>query len=1360
MPDRLVCQGDGESISDDGWLRLAYVMGAGDQVEEKKLRIGVKNHGLKACFRLGNEIILRSDGRKMIQTLYKDGYASHPSPGTLPEPLPDHEAPPTGCAVEVPYRQRRLVVIKGEALTLEAPDQQFLEALFRNACDHLARRLLGVVRPGIRDEYTLRLSHHALGAVELHWQAKRGRNINGRGRRRFLMFGRECNTASEVSDIPSSTIYEQACTFRIPFPTGKRPEIPDFFVRDKHSFLAEIAWLTSKSGTPKSTVGVRRYPIGYEGTSESALTGAGVHYSAPFISDAERHGVSQMDIRNSYIDDACKDALVEIMGSHLLHRHGAKAMELYMADPGNPRDDLLSDLTRRTLDRRALPIRDKALRATRRSKRLVLGPRRRSSDALRRIVLPMYTWDRQSVSPHLSKLCPSDEDQIDSSVPSAILLCLSEDRFSSNLASGGSIITFDENDAIQRLQPRLKADYFPWKDESEWQAALGNPLVSSIYLEVAYETIRRGDVESESDVRQNTYLPDERSMAQPLAELFSAVRLPPSLGARERVPILHPELRGHRLLRRAEWKPKPFTLDDYLDRTELTTASLADRESFWNWLRGNGRSVKRRTLMRISTLPVWPGSNGCLLTLHDLCEPHNPRVSFVMGEAIVRPSSQLLRAGLVGKTGRSRLTFRNVPTRDECERMLSRRIGAFPRQRKFTPDEQNEFHKLEKDLATLVTSTPRLREYLGELSEKYGAALGKDRNARLPLELVRDDPVHQGLCLLDRHVIDRPEGILDGINGWAPKIRPSTDQIIDTLREDGVRHDAHVPRLSEYVKEAYREGILPIGLTELPCIPVDGELRSPDQIALRGRRNFWGDWKIEIAVADVNPEVQRLYRSVGVVGGAPDPTNSRHFFQWLASREADILVQHTDQILRHISHRLGPYTWSDEFSGVPFIPVESDGGNVRLVTKAETNRNTRKVVIPDFEELEEVIRQHTGNWPVEMAIVESRRVSEPITAHLREFGLRTLSDYAGEPLQVIGTERVIPVPNIDFKRILDSFQSGLKGKQLQKRLSKLGLETTEHPLRGNWRHRLSSVQAVEIAASVSATYRLGRRSLSVSVDGKLDRESGTLWIRSDADLRSVFFDVIADHIFEEPKKYYGSVLDRAYEMELRERNRKGREDEGELPADDDIDGVTNQEGLSRSPWGTSGVHSIPNGKSVSNLPDPGPIPLDDGTITSANRNTRRTSRTHSVDENAQIDDLKKNQYAWHCQACIAGMEPKELAPSSSYVARSENRSQIMHGHHCDHLSAGGARHAGNIVLLCRYHHLDLGDAITRSDITRAFDRADDRRLTFKSDNGLSKSLQGRVVTVHAPQRQNPVSLFFTKEHAAYWLRRATGEDLI
>ena len=1361
MPDRLVCEGDGESISEDGWLRLTYVMGAGDQVERKQFRIGVKNHGLKACFRLGNEIILRSDGHKMIQTLYKDGYESHPSPGTLPEPVQDLEAPLTGCAVEVPYRQRQLNVTKGESVTLDAPNDELLEALFRDACDRLSGRLLGVVRPGIREQYTLRLSHHTLGSAELHWQAKRGRNVKGRGRRRFLVFRRECSTVSTVRGIHSSTIYEQACVFRLSFPAGKRAEIPEFFRRDRNSFLAEIAWFTNKSGTPKSTVGVRRYPIGYDNTSESALTGVGVHFSAPFTSDAERHGASQIDSRNSYIDDACKEALVEITASYLLRRYGARMMELYIADPANPRDEILNDLVRRTLHRRAVPLGAGALRVGKRSERLVLGPRKRSGDGLRRIVMPMFTWEKRSISPHLSRICPSDEDQIDSMVPSEILRCLSEGSCLSSDGFGDLIITFDEEDAIQRLQPRHEATYFPWKNESEWQATLSDPVVARTYLDITYETICNSELTNESDVRQNTYLPDEDSIARPLAEMFSAVNLPPSLGQRNHVSILHPELLDHRLLRRRTWKPKPFRLDAYLNMSQLETASFDTRMSFWTWLRSNWRSVKKETLTRISALPVWPGSDGSLVPLHNLCEPRNTRVSSILGDAIVRPTGDLLKAGLVRTTGRGRLTFRSDPTRGELEVYLRERMAAFSWTRQLTLDECDRFARFEKDLATLVASTRHAKEHVGELSDEYRAGLDREGKLRDPRQLVRAEPALQRLHLLDSHIIDRSDRRLDQVDGWGPMAGPSTRQIVDSLREDGARHDAHVPRLQEYVKQARREGRTLTDVEDVACIPIDGELRPPNEVALRGSRDYWGAWKTVVPVADINPEVQRLYKAIGVVGGTPDSTNgSKGFFEWLSSQNADIIVRHTDQVLRHIGHAYGPRRWTDESPDVPFILVESYDKKFGLATRAEACKRRSRIIIPDFEGLAEAIRRHSGPWPVEMAIVESPKVTEPIAARLHALGMRTLSDYAGEPVRVVGTGRENPTPDIDFKHILDSLQSRTLGKQLQKRLSRLDLDPSLDPLRSNWRERLSGIKNVEIAASVDATYALGRRRFEVSVDGRLDKESGTLRIKLDPDLLSTFFDIIADHIFEQPKKYYGSVLHRAYNMDLNERDPRDYGTEVDPQEDIEIDDVQSQDGVSGVPSATLGVHRVPRPDPARNLPKPGPIPSGEGIIRSVGRRTRGIGRAPSADERSQIDDLRENQYAWHCQACVAELEPTELAPLSSYAANPENRSQIMQAHHCDHVSAGGARHAGNILLLCRYHHLALGDAVTRTDVTRAFGQAGSRRLTFNSYSGVSNSIQGRVVTVHPPQRQNTVSLFFTQEHADHWLQLAAEECLI
>ena len=1361
MPDRLICQGDGDPVSEDGWRRLSFIAGAGDQVQAKRFSIGVKNHGLKACFRLGDEIILRSDGRKMIQTLYKDGYDSQPSPGTLPRPDPDEVAPPTGCSVEVPYRQKDLAVPKGESLTLTAPDEKLIETLFRSACELLPGRLMGVVRPGVRDQYTLRMSHHMQGSVEFHWRAKRGRTVNGRGRRRFMVFGRECSTSSDVPGVLSTDLLEQACTFRLPFPAGKRAEIPNFYVRDKKSFMAEIAWITDRRGKPRSTSGVRRYPIGYDASSQSALTGVGVHFSAPYVSDAERHGTSQVDSLNHYIDDACKDALVEIMASYMLHRHGAKAMELYIAGPNGSDEEPLSDLVERTLDRRAFPLAGKALRASKRPKRLPLGPGRTSGGDLRRIVLPMFTWDRQRISPLLSEICPNDEDQIDRTVPSPILSYLGKNCYQPNDGFDDLLTTFDEHDAIERLQPQLEAQHFSWRNESQWQAALGHPLVARCYLDVVYETIQRGGLESESDVPDNTYLPDERSTARPLAEMFSAVNLPPNLEAQQYVPILHPELPDHRLLRKRSWKPRPFTLDDYLDKAQLETASLVKRTLFWTWLRSNWRIVKRQTRIRVSALPVWPSTKGNLLPLKNLCEPRTTRVASIIGGAIERPSRELMRSGLVSRAGKGRLTIRDMPTSQEFERFLEERIQRFPSERHLTPNEQREFHKLEKELMALVSAARRLREYLAELSEEYGVALDKDGRLRDPGELVRGGGVLRILDLLDEHIIDRPKGILDRINGWRPKASPSADQIVDAFREDGARHDAHIPRLQEYIRQARGEGISPDSLMEIPCIPIDGELFRPTDIALRGQRNFWGEWKMALPVAGINPEVQRLYKAVGVAGGEPESTSSRMFFEWLAAQSDDTIARHVEQILRHIGHKAGPRTWASEFPRVPFISVESNDGRIQLVTQTEATRKRSRVVIPDFEPLAEAIRQHSGKRPVRMAILENARVIQPITAHLRDLQIRTLSDFAGEPAQVFGQGGSKPFPGLDFSRILASLLSGVKGRQLRKRLAKLGLDGPQNGLRSNWRERLSKIQRVQVADTVSASYKLGRNKFSIAVDAELDKASGILWLRSDSDLQASFFDVIADYIFEHPQRYYGSVLDRAYKMDMRERYPLEYTTNVEsLDENTELDITPEQDEGSNALVETAGVHPIPQPDPSKNVPKPGPIPVGPGTIRPVKKGSPGTSRPQSSEENAQIDDLKEKQYAWHCQACVAETEPRTLAPSASYAALSQNRSPMMHAHHCDHVNAGGARHVGNILLLCRYHHLALGDAVSRVEVIQAFSQSHSHRLTFDSANGASDTLEGKVITIHPPQRQNSISLFFTTEHADYWLEKADEEGLM
>ena len=1358
-PDRLVCQGDGEPVEEEGWERLSYVMGAGDQVESKQFRIGVKNHGLKACFSLGDDIVVRSDGLRMVQTLYMDGPDSHPSPGTLPSPEADENAPSVGCSVEVPYRTKKLKVSKGEFFELEPTDEAFTDHLFLEASNSLPARMMGVVCPVVRDNYTLRLNHHKFGSVVLKWRAKRPKTVAGKGRMQFALFSRQCEVSSDVTTVRSETLYEQACTFRVPVPKGLGPEIPEFFQPDKKTFRTEIAWATDRHGRPDVVRGARRYPIGYSGTADTALSHLGVHLSGPYRSDGERHGVAGQDPLNAHIDDACREALVDIMACYLIPRHGAKVMELYVSQD-QPNDESTLGILKRAIEKKAIPLQHRSGSPRQRPrpaasnrklvlpKRAFLGPRRSPSGGMKLILIPALTWENGRLSPLLSELCPESEDQIDKSVPPAVLKYLAKSSFSV------SVVTFNEKDAIDRFRYEKEDGIFPWKDEAEWKSSISNAAIARKYLDVAYLATQNGGLEAEEHVIENVHLPDSNSELHHLKELYSGSILPSGLQNKQVGPILHHALVDHRLLRRQAWKPKPFTIDNYLDHADLANATVDQRKSFWSWLRENWRQLRPQTLRRLGNLPVWPNVSGYPSRLDDLCEPANRRVASVMGTALDRPSGEILRSRMVKTTGKGALALRREPKIEEVEEFLSTRPVIFIQDRPLSREETKDFRDLEADLSVLAAVSP-LKDALEALSKEYGVALNGEGFLKNPVELVGRQSVNGFLHLPARHVIDRSESILDRVTGWAARSEPSSSQIRDALQEDSGRNELYVRRLQEYVKQSKNEGTSPDRIRDLPCIPVEETLYSPSQLALRGQRDFWGSWKTQCPLGGISAEVQRIYQEVGVVAGQPDPASSRHFFEWLRLQPAETIAFHRPQILRHIQHRSGPCSWESTYPAVPFIPVEGSDGQIRLVTKAEaTGRNTR-VAIPDFEPLQDRIRASEGNRPAELAIVESPRVRESITSELLGLGLQSLKELAREPISVTG-EGNIGEPSLYFLQALDALKSGATGWQLPKRLDRLGINKSQNKLRSNMKERLSGVKSVKIADNVIAKYRLARREFPVETAGRLDQKSGTIWLRSGPDMEESFFDVITDLIFEQPQQFLGPVLQRAYKMELRERNPRLMPEEDEPQDEPEIDDPDNSGDLTS----TTGSHPIPSPDPSKNSPRPGPIPPSSrGARNSGHPSRTNSTRTQPTDELVQIADLKEKQYAWHCQACLSAEEPKTLSPVSSYAFLHQNRRQIMEAHHCDQVAAGGARHAGNLLLLCNYHHLSFGDAVSRAEVVRSFQSMVDHVVAFQSGDGGDQIVSGKLVKVHPPQRKNTISLFFTLGHLEYWKTKASEEKI-
>jgi hypothetical protein len=141
-----------------------------------------------------------------------------------------------------------------------------------------------------------------------------------------------------------------------------------------------------------------------------------------------------------------------------------------------------------------------------------------------------------------------------------------------------------------------------------------------------------------------------------------------------------------------------------------------------------------------------------------------------------------------------------------------------------------------------------------------------------------------------------------------------------------------------------------------------------------------------------------------------------------------------------------------------------------------------------------------------------------------------------------------------------------------------------------------------------------------------------------------------------------------------------------------------------------------------------------------------------VAEDIQRVQLKTDHYASHCQIELARRSPEELAPIGSYAQHAENRIRMLEGHHPDKTSAGGARHAGNLLILSKVNHDGIGTRLSRADITQALrDRWTPNRIA-RADG--STWLEGGIAQAVDRVSSEPIPIFFTNWHRDYWLKMA------
>jgi hypothetical protein len=1336
--DRLICQGDGLAVDANGWKRLSFILGAGDLAPRKQNRIGVKNHGLKACFTIGDDIIIRSDRKKSQQTLYCDGAGEDPCPGAYKSPVPDASAPSLGCQIEVPYRQHDLITKVGEQLRFKAPDIATIEQIFVRACEQIPTQFLGVLRPGLRNRYTLELSHQRFGTLTFCFSCSPAERLD-----KGFLFTRRCDVRS-TTNLKVGSLREGAYFFIQPATTVATAETPTFY-KARAGIVIEVAWRMDSKGLPISSTGRLRYPITYIGEKTSALTGVGAYYSCPFVSDLERHGLSpSAKERNDALIRHCDDALTVVLREHLMPRCGPKAL-LLLIDEKNSSPERLGNFVTRLLAAQALPLRSPGL------SRLRFGPRTDKKGDLRPVAVATYSWDRRKIVPALVELCPPELDQVHPQVPAEIIRLLA----SSDIEGWQKThLCFDENDVIENLQTH---ETFRRTDDSPLPTSPCNVEQARHALDVldACCQNKRHTNENLVELRTQMYFPDAAGVAHPLSNLYVGNDLPMGIAPLGMPPLLHPRLSDHPLFKRRAWKPPRYTLEIFVENTDFDGLTEAARRRFWRWLRKHSEKVPRRSWPYLFCAPIWPTRTGTMRPLEDLCQPSNSRVRRVLSEVLWMPHTDILKLRVFRLNGRLSQALRRGPSESELEQFYRGRVSKFPQDRQLSDQEITEFRRFEKDLAVLAKDrdvSPRLRQTA--IARIEGLGVSRDGFLKPVGELHRaENRVIRPLFLLPCDLLDRPDSWLDRV--FPPPTEPLPDAIIRALTEDGTRTEALVARLESFVKAAQNRHDL--SLATIPCIPYRDDVFPPTVFAFKGNRgDYWGEWKIGLSHEGVGAEIQELYRKAGVTKAEPNPSSSYDFFRWLNKQPFSELPRHLAPIIRHLTHRNGVTRWWQNHPDLPCIPV-AIGCEIRLVGLRMVRQRNSPVFLPDFPELEKAIRDTGKNSRAMLAIVSHEDVELPATDQLCPV-MKSLRAAAGTPFEIWGEGEINEFPEA-LHAISDLLSPRMHN--LRKRLVKLDISSDS--LRDHWRDRLAQIRDVFLAQKVIGVYKLGRRKYSFEIASGFDGGSEILWVRqsTDSSAKASLFRALADRVFiDGAPKYAPGALRDAVQDEFHELGST----QFRVSVNGGSEGFTAEEldEQNAGPGETRRTHPRLRLDTSRNLPRPrhltsGAQRPQRHTMGKA-RDTGSASRPARVSpklESLHREELCRDHYAWHCQLCLAQKSPTELAPRGSYVEFQENRHLIFRAHHPDQVHAGGARNGANMLILCQYHHSQVGDALTRDDITRALrGNAHAKAITFSIDelnNSKKQILRGYIANIRPFGFRKRFRLFFTKEHREYWL---------
>jgi hypothetical protein len=332
--DALAVTGTGRPIDDDGWRRLALMLGTGavagvpGTVHAKRDSIGSKNFGLRSLFLFGDRITIRSGGQLTALDRRR---------GALPQPRPDPvSAARAGIEIHVPYRSRpadRLLPFDAVA------EAKALDDIARGLPHVLVKLAKGAGQPGI-SHVTVRSDRHG---KEIAWRQS-ARELPGAAAVRRSV---RTDATGDLPDGVPARLDEVEFQRTVRPPPGLRgTAYPGYYKRAGGRLALGIAFRLRGARLARDLAGRFFYPL----AAPAAGTGYAFDVNAPFEMNEDRSRLVPPDNSawNAWlIDEAAQLAVALLPDLH--SRYGLDAYRILTVPPtaAASLDELPAALARR-----------------------------------------------------------------------------------------------------------------------------------------------------------------------------------------------------------------------------------------------------------------------------------------------------------------------------------------------------------------------------------------------------------------------------------------------------------------------------------------------------------------------------------------------------------------------------------------------------------------------------------------------------------------------------------------------------------------------------------------------------------------------------------------------------------------------------------------------------------------------------------------------------------------------------------------------------------------------------------------------------------------------------------------------------